>query len=88
MKYFEIILKILFVTGAVTFFLDRNTFWDSIYYFLVVCLVLGITLIFNKKKQSYGYKLVKREIIMRRVEGIVLVVFAVVFAILKAKGQI
>ncbi|MES2216065.1 MAG: hypothetical protein V4481_02105 [Patescibacteria group bacterium] len=88
MKYFEIVLKILFVAGAVTFFLDRNTFWDSICYFLAVCLVLGITLIFNKKKQSYGYKLAKREIVMRRVEGIVLVVFAVVFAILKAQSMI
>lgn len=85
MKYIEIILKLLFVTGAVTFFVSQEEFMKYFSAFLLVCILLGITLLFNKK-QSYGYKLAPREVIMRRVEGAVLVIFVVVFTVLKFKN--
>jgi hypothetical protein len=87
MKYFEIILKLLFVAGAVTFFTAREFFMLNLWMFIIAALVLGVVLFFNKK-QSYGYQLSSREIIMRRIEGGVLVVFAIVFGVLKGKGLI
>jgi hypothetical protein len=87
MKYFEIILKLLFVAGAVTFFVSKEFFMLNLWVFIIVALVLGVVLLFNKK-QSYGYQLSSREVTMRRVEGVVLVVFAVVFGVLKCKGLI
>lgn len=46
------------------------------YIFAAISLVLGLVLIFNKK-QSYGYELSKREIIIRKIEGVILAVFVV-----------
>ncbi len=82
MKYIEIILKVAFVAGAAIFFTSKEMFMTYLSSFLLVCILLGITLLFNKD-QSYGYKLKKREVVMRRVEGAVLVLFTVVAAILK-----
>jgi hypothetical protein len=87
MKYFEIILKLLFVAGAAAFFISKEFFMLYLCGFLIVTFILGVVLMFNKK-QSYGYVLSKREVTIRRVEGAILIVFAVVFGILKCKGLI
>ena len=87
MKYIEIILKIAFAVGAVTFFVSQSVFLQYFSLFLVVCILLGITLIFNKD-QSYGYSLAQREVVMRRIEGGVLVVFSVMCTIFKFKDLI
>jgi hypothetical protein len=87
MKYIEIILKVAFITGVAAFFISetlRETYFSSL---LLVSVLLGITLIFNKK-QSYGYKLSKRDRIMRGIEGGVLVAFAIVFGVLKIQNII
>jgi hypothetical protein len=88
MKYFEIILKLLFVAGMVSYYGFREFFWAQIGYFLVISALLGLSLIFNTKHQSYGYQLSRREIILRRIEGGILVVFSIVFTYLKIKGFI
>ncbi len=82
MKYIEIILKVAFVAGAGVFFTAGDMFMTYFSSFLLVCILLGIILLFNKD-QSYGYKLAKREVVMRRIEGAVLIVFTLVAACLK-----
>ncbi len=76
MKYFEIILKLAFLGGSIYAIKAETVSHTFLISYLVVCLVLGIVLFFNKK-QSYGYELEKREIIMRRVEGVLLVAFSI-----------
>jgi hypothetical protein len=88
MKYLEIILKLLFAAGAVCYFVSPTRFFQSIWMFILVSLLLGILLIFNKQHSYYWYKPSKRELKIRQIEGGLLVLFAVSFAILKAQGLI
>ncbi len=76
MKIFEIILKVAFLVDAI--YLYAAKFINPSYFstFIIICVLLGVVLIFNKK-QSYGYMLAKKEIVMRRIEGIALIIFAV-----------
>jgi len=76
MRYFEIFLKIAFVGQIVTFF--KPLFYENtaFLFFIETALMLGIVLLLNKK-QSYGYQLTRRDIIIRRIEGVLLIVFAI-----------
>lgn len=76
MKYFEIILKILFLFGSIYSIKSEIVPYPFLITYLVLCLILGIVLIFNMK-QSYGYELSKREIVIRRIEGSLLIVFSI-----------
>lgn len=76
MKYFEILLKLLFLGGSIYSIKVETVPYPFLVTYIIVCLVLGVVLIFNKK-QSYGYELAKREVIMRRVEGVLLVTFSI-----------
>lgn len=76
MRAFEIILKILFLAGSAYSIKAETVPHGFLIAYLLVCLVLGLILFFNKK-QSYGYELARREVIMRRIEGGILVVFAI-----------
>ncbi len=76
MKYFEIILKLAFLGGSIYSIKAETVSHQFLLAYLTVCLVLGIVLFFNKK-QSYGYELEKREIVMRKIEGILLVIFSI-----------
>jgi hypothetical protein len=87
MKYIEIILKLAFLAGVIVFASARDFFFTNLVWFLGVSLLLGIVLIFNRK-QSYGYELSYREVVIRRIEGIILIVFAILFAMFKVKGLI
>jgi threonine/homoserine/homoserine lactone efflux protein len=75
MKYIEILLKIAFVGQIVTFF--QPLFYENtaFLFFIETAFMLGIVLLLNKK-QSYGYVLSHREVIMRRIEGVLLILFA------------
>lgn len=75
MKIFEIILKLLFLGGSIYSIKSESVPLSFLIIYLSLCLVLGIVLMFNKK-QSYGYELSKREIVIRRIEGVLLVVFS------------
>lgn len=75
MKYFEIIFKILFLIGSIYSIKLGTLSHPYMIYYLGISLILGFTLCFNKK-QSYGYELVEREIMMRRIEGALLILFA------------
>lgn len=76
MKIFEIILKVLFLAGSIYSIGAESVQTPYLIAYLTVCLVLGIVLFFNKK-QSYGYELSKREIVIRKIEGVLLGVFAI-----------
>ncbi|MDB5259281.1 MAG: hypothetical protein JWO73_489 [Candidatus Taylorbacteria bacterium] len=77
LKKIEIALKLIFV-------LSVSMLWAQGWFervwafaFLISSLLLGITLIFNKES-SYGYKCSELEYSYRRIEGAVLLVFAIV----------
>lgn len=76
MKYFEITLKILFLLGSIYSIKAETVPYPFLLPYLLICMILGIVLFFNKK-QSYGYELSKREIVIRKIEGILLVAFSV-----------
>ncbi len=76
MKIIEIILKVVFLGESIYAIKSEQVSHPFLISYLVTCLVLGIVLIFNKK-QSYGYELEKREVVMRRIEGIILIAFSI-----------
>ena len=76
MKYFEITLKILFLFGSIYSIKTETVPYPFLLSYLLICMILGIVLFFNKK-QSYGYELSKREIVIRKIEGVLLVAFSV-----------
>ncbi len=76
MKYFEITLKILFLLGSIYSIKAETVPYPFLLSYLLICMILGIVLFFNKK-QSYGYELSKREIVIRKIEGVLLVAFSV-----------
>ena len=86
MRIIEIILKAMFLIGGIALIWSNSligTVWSCI--FLAVCILLGVVLIFNKKHPSYtypaNYRYNNRVIAMRRVEGVILIIFAVVMLI-------
>ena len=76
MKIFEIILKVLFLAGSIYAIRAESVQTPYLIAYLMICLVLGVVLFLNKK-QSYGYELSKREIVIRKIEGVLLGVFAI-----------
>lgn len=80
MKYLEIFLKLAFLVLSVYVIVSKNVFSHWFMTLLVVSLLLGITLIFNKK-QSYNYPTnwpkLSRVFLLRRIEGVILVVCSV-----------
>ncbi len=77
MKYFESVLKVWFLTSATGFyFVQESSCWLKS--LAVSSIILGITLIFNKN-HSYGwYKISHREVILRKIEGVILIIFGTV----------
>jgi len=75
MKIFEIVLKILFLSGSIYSIKAETVPYPFLILYLLICMTLGIVLIFNKK-QSYGYELSKREITIRKIEGVLLCSFS------------
>jgi hypothetical protein len=75
MRYFEIVLKVAFLAGAVHLLLTNPVRTCYMVAFLILSAILGAVLIFNKKA-SYHYKQTKRDYMIRRIEGVFLVLFA------------
>lgn len=84
MRIIEIILKLAFLALAIVLFATSNFASAWLTAFLIVSLVLGIVLIFNKK-ESYrypaNYPRMKSVYIMRRIEGVILIAFSIAFFI-------
>ncbi len=75
MKIFEIILKVLFLGGSIYSIQVESVSYPFLISYLIVCLILGIVLIFNKKT-SYNYPTARKDFVMRRIEGALLILFA------------
>lgn len=75
MRPIEIILKLLFLASSLDIIITKSIDSISFYFLLPVCLALGVTLIFNKKA-SYNYPQTKTDYLIRRIEGILLIVFS------------
>jgi hypothetical protein len=80
MKSLEITLKLCFLILAVALLWTKNVIGFGLWSFLLVSITLGVVLIINKKHPSYtypkNYKRNDRVLMMRRLEGILLVLFA------------
>ena len=87
MRYLEIILKLAFVVTAIFVGVNYSVHTSDILIFLAISFLLGIILLFNKK-QSYGYTLEKREIVIRRIEGVLLVLFSIILFFILLKNPI
>jgi hypothetical protein len=74
MRYFEIVLKLLFLAGSVFFIVthDIASLWFGAY--MIIGAALGIVLIFNKDS-SYRYPHTANTFLMRRIEGALLLAF-------------
>lgn len=81
MKYLEILLKLAFLALSIYVIATRQVFGDAFMILAYVALILGVVLIFNKK-QSYDYPAnypkIKNVFAMRKIEGIILVLSALV----------
>jgi len=81
MKYLEIILKLAFLALSIYVIATRQVFGEAFMILTYIAFVLGIVLIFNKK-QSYNYPAnypkIKNVFIMRKIEGLILVLCALV----------
>jgi hypothetical protein len=81
MRIIEIILKLAFLGLAITVMVSQHVFGHLITALAIVGFVLGLFLIFNKK-ESYGYPKnypkMNRVYLMRRIEGVILVLAAIV----------
>lgn len=79
MRILEIILKLAYLAASVYLFVAGISH-TAIIVFLVASVLLGIVLIFNQKHPSYryptNYPKYNRVILMRRVEGVLILLFA------------
>ncbi len=77
MRNFEIILKIAFLAGSIVFLFTKDFNSVGFLIFLIVCAVLGCVLVVNKDS-SYHYPQTPRDLVIRKIEGILLVVFSII----------
>ena len=77
MKTLEIILKLAFLAGAVSFITTQSISSIGFIVFLVISFVLGIVLIINKDS-SYSKAQTKKDYAIRKTEGGLLIIFSVV----------
>jgi hypothetical protein len=84
MKYIEIVFKLTFLALAIVLFVTKDIPSLYFYAFLAMSLILGIVLFFNKH-ESYGYPAwypkMNRVYMIRKIEGVLLVAFSVVFLV-------
>lgn len=77
MKKLEITLKVGFVLLALGLIFSGSVNYFGLMIFLVISFALGGVLLFSKDS-SYSHKHTKKEYVMRRIEGVLLVIFALV----------
>jgi hypothetical protein len=81
MRIIEILLKLAFLAIS-AYMVIVSLSHESFNAFLIVSVLLGLTLIFNRNHPSYkylaDYKYNNRVIMMRRIEGILILAFAAV----------
>lgn len=82
MRKLEIILKILFLAMFVFVYRTYSDYFGlSAAVFILISFLLGLVLMVNKD-QSYGYPLSFHEVVERRIEGVLLIVFSLAAVVL------
>ena len=81
MKEVEILLKLAFLALSVTFIIAQSVYSPLFDLLLVVCIILGLVLLFN---HHVGYKIKKgsKDLLYRHIEGGLLIIFAAVVSTL------
>ena len=77
MKYIEIILKLAFLVLSIILIITRAVTSPWFCGLLIVSAILGLVLIFNKKTSYGSWGCGRKDYVMRRVEGILLVFAAI-----------
>ena len=77
MRYTELLLKIVFLADSIYFIVTKSLDSESFLAFLLLTLILGIILIFNKKA-SYNFKQTKRDLMLRHIEGVIMIAFSAI----------
>ena len=77
MKEVEIILKLAFLALSVTFIVARSISSPLFELLLLVCIVLGLVLMFNHH-HTYKFRKGGKDLLYRHIEGGVLIVFGAV----------
>jgi len=75
MKEVEIILKLAFLALSVTFIIAQSIYSPLFDLLLVVCIVLGLVLLFNHHTH-YKFKKGSKDLTYRHIEGGLLIIFA------------
>jgi Ca2+/Na+ antiporter len=79
MRILETILKLLFLSGSIYSIKSEVVPIQFLSVYLLITLILGIVLIFNKQS-SYNYPQTKRDFVIRRIEGGLLIIFSLFVA--------
>ena len=81
MKAIEILLKLAFLALSVTFIIAQSVYSPLFDLLLIVCIVLGLVLLFN---HHVSYKIPKgsKDLLYRHIEGGLLINFAAVVSTL------
>lgn len=79
MRILETILKLLFLSVSIYSIKSEVVPTQFLSVYLLITLILGIVLIFNKQS-SYNYPQTKKDFIIRRVEGGLLIIFSLFVA--------
>lgn len=77
MRYIEIFLKLAFLAISVYFIATQSVLSPAFNLLLIVCIVLGLTLMFNRES-SYKFRHTKKDWNLRHIEGGILILFAVI----------
>jgi len=78
MKEIEILLKIAFLALSVTFIVAQSIYSPLFNLLLIVCIVLGLVLLFNHHVGYHHWKPNKKDMMYRHIEGGLLIIFAAV----------
>ena len=78
MRIIEIILKLAFLVLSLYIIATGQVFSHIAVILAYVCFLLGIVLIFNKHTSYGSWGNAKKDFVMRRIEGVILIVAALV----------
>lgn len=79
MRYVEIVLKLTFLITFINFSTQTSIVSSAFDALLITAFVLGFVLTWNKNA-SYNFRQTKRDLIIRKIEGVLLMLFALIFS--------
>ena len=80
MRITEITLKLAFLITSIYFIVTQDVLSPTFNILLIICIVLGLTLLLNKHATSYKFAHTKEDFYLRHIEGGILIFFAAISA--------